>query len=208
MFLSDSFFEDKISYNPGAGQYTKQGRFISAFELDSLAISEKTRLATKLERLSKQLTTEKISLGQWENSLAEELKLSHIRLTILASGGKKRTGLNAYGIAGRNLKKEYKLLNNFAHQIAEGKLSKKQVIARSKLYAQSTLQTYYEVYQYNKLNEGFKSGWRSVDPMAKHCAQCPTYVTRGWEDIKKIVPKGAKCDCRGNCRCSIRYRKF
>ncbi len=129
-------------------------------------------------------------------------------MTILATGGKERTGLNSYGIAGRHLRQEYQYLNNFAHALANGELSEKQALFRAKLYSQSTVQTYYDAYHYNKIREGFKTAWRSLDPMAQHCNNCPTYRTNGYVDIKKVVPKGAKCQCRGNCRCQVRYRKW
>lgn len=209
MLLSDRLpVTDQIKYNPRAGRYTVGGRFVSEAEIDGLAWAERNALGTKLENLTKQLVNEKIDLPEWENRFADTLKKSHIRMAILASGGRQRTGLNSYGIAGRHLKEEYGYLNNFAQALANGELSEQQALYRSRLYAQSTAQTYYDVYHFAKQREGFKVGWRTTDPAAKHCRECPSYSNSTWTPIEQITPKGAKCSCRGNCRCRIRYRRF
>lgn len=208
MFLTDRILPNEIKYNSGAGRYIRNGQFVAEREIDALAITERNILSRKLELLTRQMVNGTIDLPIWEQRFAQTLKDSHIRLTVLASGGRDRTGLNSYGIAGRRLKEEYRYLHDFAQQLYEGNLSPQQAIARSKLYAQSTVQTYYEAYHYNKIREKFKMAWRSLDLMAKHCNSCPKYQTYGFVPIKDIVPKGMGCECRGNCRCQVRYRRY
>lgn len=211
MFLSSRLPNTKpetVSYNSRAGQYVVKGRFISESDIEALAIVEKNTLSTKLERLTEKLINDVIDIPVWEQEFTNILKKSHIRLTILASGGQSRTGLNSYGIAGRRLKEEYNLLNRFAIALSNGELSANQARQRAKMYAQSTVQTYYEAYYFNKKREGFIKAKRDLDPLANHCKSCLSHVTNGWVDIDQIVPKGAKCECRGNCQCRITYRRF
>lgn len=208
MFLSDRLLPETIRYNSRAGRYTRNGQFVAEREIDALAIVEKNILSRKLEGLTNRLVNGNIDLPTWESEFARTLKDSHIRMTVLATGGRDRTGLNSYGIAGRHLKQEYGYLHNFAQQLFEGNLSPQQAIARSKLYAQSAVQTYYDAYHYNKIREDFKMAWRTLDLFAKHCNSCPKYRTNGFVPIRDIVPKGMGCECRGNCRCQIRYRRF
>lgn len=177
-------------------------------EIDGLAQIERNILSAKLERLTKRLTNGIIDIPEWENEFADTLKKSHIRMTILASGGQQRTGLNSYAIAGRRLKEEYRFLDGFANALKDGELSEQQALHRAKLYAQSTVQTYYEAFHFNKNREGFKKAWRTTDPAAKHCNECPNYANSTWVDIDKVIPKGAKCSCRGHCRCRIKYRRY
>lgn len=177
--------------------------------IDLLIASEVGRLEAELKSIARRLTEDKLTIPEWEKAMAIALKESHIRMAILASGGKAQTVANSYLIAGRRLREEYRNLDNFARDLKEGKLSVKQSIARAGLYAQSARQTYCEVHHANKMFvEGFGLAMRRLDPDADHCPQCPTHSTRGqYVPVEQIVPIGARCDCRGRCRCQIIYRR-
>lgn len=206
MFLSDTLVS--ITYNEKAGRYTKNGRFISFSEVEGLMSVEQRELEGKLERLTQQMIDGKLTLPDWENQFADTLKRSHIRMTILTQGGQQRTGLSAYAIAGRNLREEYKFLNNFANQLSEGEVSEKQALNRSRLYARSVISTFHEGYHFNRSKEGFTVAKRELSLTANHCKDCPSYVTNGYVSIEKVVPKGRNCQCRGRCRCQVSYGKI
>lgn len=212
MFLSDTGIlkpqSESVTYDPSAGRYRdKSGRFVSFVKIEALANQEIARTKLKLRNLTKNLYDGKIDLSQWETRFATELKNSHIRLTILAQGGKKRTALNHYGIAGRKLREEYAFLNNFANQIYQGKVSDKEALNRAQLYAQSAAQTFYESHNSAKIREGFTEAKRTLSSNANHCPDCPGYSTNGnWIAIALVVPKGKQCACRGRCQCIVEYR--
>lgn len=205
--LSDRFLPTDLKYNPRAGRYTRAGKFVSDAEINALAQVERNVLSGKLERLTEQMIRGDLELGEWELKVADTLKQSHIRMTILASGGRGRATKASYAIAGRQLKQEYQYLDRFAKQLANEEVSKEQAVFRSKLYAQSTIQTYQKVFWYNKKQEGFVMAWRSLSD-AKHCKECPNHATNGWVSIDQVVPVGTNCSCRGNCRCRIKYRRY
>lgn len=206
MFLSDSLVS--VKYNEKAGRYVKNGRFIAFSEVEYLMSLEEQELRGKLQRLTQQMIDGNLDLSNWENQFADTLKRSHIRMIILTQGGQRRTGISAYAIAGRNLKDEYKYLDNFALQLSNGEISEKQALNRAKAYARSIIPTFYEGYHFNRSKEGFTVASRDLSLFADHCKDCPNYVTNGYLPIDQVTPKGRNCQCRGKCQCLVRYGKI
>ena len=198
----------KVSYDKTTGQYRDKGKAVPQSDLDLAIAGEALRLKKELEIKATALTQGRITFEQWQESTAKGLKDSHIRMAIVASGGKANTVANSYLIAGRNLKSEYEKLRGFAQDIKEGNLSKAQIVARAQLYSNSIYRTYYETYHFQKVErEGFTLAKRDLDPFAKHCPDCPGHATRGkFLPADQVTPKGVDCACRGNCRCRLTYK--
>jgi hypothetical protein len=184
----------RVTYDKITGQYRDKGKLVSQSDLDLAIAGEALRLKKELEIKATALTQGRITLEQWQESTAKGLKDSHIRMSIVASGGKANTVANSYLIAGRNLKSEYENLRNFAKDIKDGNLSKAQIVARAQLYSNSIYRTYYETYHFQKVErEGFTLAKRDLDPFAKHCPDCPNHATGGkFLPADQVVPKGVK----------------
>ena len=146
----------RVTYDKVTGQYRDKGKAVSQADLDLAIAGEVLRLKKELEIKATALTQGRITFEQWQESTAKGLKDSHIRMAIVASGGKSNTVANSYLIAGRNLKSEYEKLRGFAQDIKDGNLSKAQIVARAQLYSASIYRTYYETYHFQKVErEGF-----------------------------------------------------
>ena len=198
----------RVTYDKTTGQYRDKGKAVPQSDLDLAIAGEALRLKAELRIKAAALTQGRITFEQWQESTAKGLKDSHIRMAIVASGGKANTVANSYLIAGRNLKSEYENLRNFAKDIKGGNLSKAQIVARAQLYSNSIYRTYYETYHFQKAErEGFTLAKRDLDPFAKHCLDCPNHATGGrFLPADQVVPKGVDCACRGNCRCRLTYK--
>jgi hypothetical protein len=198
----------RVTYDKTTGQYRDKGKAVPQSALDLAIAGEALRLKTELRIKATALTEGRITFEQWQESTAKGLKDSHIRMAVIASGGKSNTVANSYLIAGRNLKSEYENLRNFAKDIKDGNLSKAQIVARVQLYSNSIYRTYYETYHFQKVErEGFTLAKRDLDPFAKHCPDCPGHATGGkFIPAKQVTPKGVDCACRGNCRCRLTYK--
>jgi hypothetical protein len=197
-----------VSYDPRVGQYRRNGKFVSRADVLKALDGEVARTEVRLQAITRKLIAEKIDLPTWETEFAQELKRAHIRSGLFAAGGKDGMTPAAYGHLGANLKEQYrKHLDRFAHDLADGKLTEKQALIRSKMYGQSVRQTFFKVEAATRETEGFQLAKRELDPQAQHCSSCLQYATNGWTNIADIVPPGTNCQCRGRCRCRIVYWK-
>lgn len=198
-----------ITYDSRAGQFRgSNGRFVPRSTILQQINEVENATKTRLEQLSNLLVNNRISLSVWQERTMITIKEANLRTTILASGGKSQTTKSHYGKLGAELKKEWSRLDNFAKEIKSGKLSKAQIVARSKLYTQSSASAFYRSEMLTKSTEGFRYAKRWLDSSARHCNQCPSYSTNGlWLPLDQVILPGHRCDCRGRCKCGISYKK-
>lgn len=78
----------------------------------------------------------------WIDAMREQLKQVYIDQYCLGRGGRNAMTPSDWGRVGNMLKEQYRYLNNFAGDIAAGKLSEAQIAARAKLYMASSTQAY------------------------------------------------------------------
>lgn len=201
-----NFSFSDITYNPKTGRYhSPYGGFLSHADMQLILRGERQRLEGYLSKKADKLLSGQ-DLGDWQRSVAYELKLSVIQATILGAGGKDNTTAKHYGLAGAELRRQYQFLNNFANAIHRGELSEAQIKQRTKQYANTVVIAYNQAEQASKKVEEWE-GMRVMSTMARHCNQCPTYQTFGWVGVDKIIPVGVACDCGGNCQCFVSYRR-
>lgn len=199
-----------LIYDSRVGQYrNEKGRFVPRGEVIRLVHNERSRLRTELENLTTSLANNSLSLNQFHQQFATTLKNSHIRMSGLGSGGKANLTPSHYGALGQKLLEEYNYLWNFVGELKAGKITPRQAVYRAGLYSQSTVSAFWKGEHITRKKEGFNQAKRTLDPQAFHCSDCLTYSTNGlWIPIEDIVIPGHRCQCRGNCRCFVSYRKF
>jgi len=198
-----------ITFNPNTGRYrnSKTGRFASRADVLKLVDTESARLKVRLQGHTRLLLSEKISLSDWESRMAESIKESHLRMTMLGAGGKNRVANAHFGAVGSSLRSEYRYLHLFANQISRGELTSKRILSRAGTYAASTRKSFYKGEQISRAIAGVKLAKRDLDPMARHCSDCLRHSTNGeWLPIEMVVVPGHRCQCGGHCRCSIYYK--
>ena len=165
------------------------------------------RTKTYMQREAKKLIDGNISLSQFQTLMMEELKRSHLRMGLLAAGGKDGTSKSNYGTMGNRLKEEYQYLRNFVNAIASGELSEKRIIYRSGLYANSSAAAFYKSEQISRIENGATLAKRDLDPNSHHCPDCPALSTNGqWLPIDQVTPPTRNCTCKSKCRCTIAYK--
>lgn len=196
-----------MRYETRTGTYiSDSGQRIPRTQILSILPREQRVLERKLENHAKNLTNKSINAFEWERRVKRDLKESYLKISALGAGGKEGITPRHRGQLGAALRQEYNLLFDFRKEIQSGKLSDKQIIARTKSYSRSVNQSYYRSEQLSRAQGGATLGRRVLDVNAKHCRQCPAYATKGFIPINEIVPPGTRCDCRGNCKCTVIYR--
>lgn len=199
-----------IEYNSGSGQYRNltTKRFVGRLEVMRYVDQEAQRTQTRLQAQMRLLIESKIDLPEWERRMAQTLKDSHIRMATLGAGGKPGLTQRHYGAIGYQLREQYRYLDGFAQDLAAGKLTPKQALYRSGLYANSIKLAFHKSEQITKASEAFRSAKRLLDPQAHHCSSCLGYAALGWQPIEEAVSPGVSCECGQFCKCTIIYSKF
>lgn len=96
-----------------------------------------------LQRLTQNMYSGNISLAQWQSGVALELKDGHLAQSMFAVGGRGNMTQANFGRVGGTLANEYSFLSNFADDIAAGRVSEAQALARISQYGNATGQSYW-----------------------------------------------------------------
>ncbi|MEP0872112.1 hypothetical protein NDA01_20050 [Trichocoleus desertorum AS-A10] len=169
-----------------------------------LVDAEATRLETRLSDHARLPTQDKISVAEFQLRIAEDVKLSHLRMAAFVAGGEKQLNARHFGTAGQKLRRQYKHLQGFGDAVAQGELSEKQILARAKSYGVSARTAFFKSEKLTRVSYGAREAKRSLDIQSRHCSSCLGHSTGGlWFRIDQVVAPGVDCECQSRCRCRI-----
>jgi hypothetical protein len=137
----------------------------------------------------------------------QEIKEEYLRQYLLGRGGLAQMKPADYGSIGGMLKEQYKYFNQFAKDIADGKLSEEQIAARMRMYTNSSREAYERAHQRNAKDVGMdEESWELG--AAEHCDDCVELNGEGWQPIGhfQFLPGSGHTQCLTNCQCEIAYR--
>lgn len=205
MDSSPAYFYDRRTANYRNPQ---TGKFVPRATILKLVDEESDRLSTRMKAHARLLTDGKIDLGEFQRRAADDIKMSSIRMGLFASGGKSQTPQSVYGVIGRELRSQYSFLANFAQDLAAGKLTKEQAIARAALYGGASRTAFHQAEKVARKREGFVEALRRLDPGVTHCSPCISFDTKGlWLPVEQVTAPTVNCLCHSRCRCVISYRR-
>ena len=116
--------------------------------------------------------TEGVSLETWQTAMRQEIKDEYIRQYLLGRGGLSQMTQADWGSIGGMLREQYRYLDRFAGEIAEGQLTEGQNKRRSQMYVNSAREAY----------------WRAAGQ------------AHGWPKLP-AYPGDGSTQCLTNCRC-------
>jgi hypothetical protein len=199
--------KSKVIFDTSIAAYIENGKTIPREVIREKAEYHALKTGAKLKQFTRKALNRKMDAADFEQGFRAILKDSHLVAGMLGRGGKDNTHLVHYGAIGRSLKEQYGYLSKFTDDLVDGKLSMKQALHRAAQYGASSLQSFSTAEMSAIKDAEFTKGRRSLTPGAAHCAECREYVTKGYVDLNLIVPIGVNCSCRGNCRCTIVFRR-
>ena len=198
-----------MKYDRRTGQYRgDDGKFVPRQEVLRFVDREIQINQVRMKAHTRLLIDQKIDLAEWQNRMAQTLKDSHLRVSMLAAGGKEQTTKRHYGAVGNQLRKQYDYLNNFANDLYEGKLTPTKALKRAAMYAESVKITFSRSEQISRMDEGFNAAKRVLDSNARHCSECIDHQRTEWTSIEEITPVGTDCSCQNKCRCRIVWARI
>lgn len=194
-------------WNPRAGRYRdpNTGRFISRDDvrraLDRIIDASRDRVRKATEDLRRG----EMNAGDWDALMRKEIKRTHLAGEALLRGGWKQLTPADFGRVGSAVRKQYKHLGGMIDDIRSGKQrTDGTLVNRATLYPASARVQFHE-HQTDMLDELGYTEERNVLANAEHCNGCVDASALGWVKIGTLPPIGTR-DCRGNDRCSMRYR--
>ncbi len=178
------------------------GREIPIEEVQAIIETLVREVRRRLRKLARQLQNNEISTPTFFRECALILKQAHLLAASIGRGGKAQMTARTWGIAGAELKRQYKYLNRFERLTTNGKLVAAQILRRIGLYSSSVRRAYFIqlVDEQKQRKELF--ALRSLDA-AESCLDCIRYASWGWHPIAELVPPTEKCACGQFCKCSV-----
>jgi hypothetical protein len=196
-----------FTWDAASGRYrNSQGRYVSQAAVRDAVDDVLDAATARMQALARRLQSGALDLASWQRQMAQEIKMSHLAVAMVAHGGRAAMGPAEYGWAGQRIREQYGYLRAFARQVASGEQSLADpLVARSALYGQAGRATYEAMRERDDRARGFDEE-RSVLGIADHCSDCVGEAAKAWSPIGTLIPIGRR-QCKANCRCRIERRQ-
>lgn len=189
----------KLRYQTATGGLIPQDAILELVE------NRTADVVSDINDLTDDMIEGRISLGDWQRSVAEQVKDAHISHATLGRGGRLQMGQPEWGRTGGRLKFQYSKLDGFAESIARGELSEAQIRMRARMYGRSTMTAYWDGMHAAAGAADYTEMRRKLRP-AEHCEDCEDYAARGWQPIGELPMPKTQSRCLTNCKCVVEYR--
>lgn len=185
----------------------KTGRFIPQKAIASLIQLRISQVTQELQQIGDRLLNSQITLKDWQQQVAQNLKILHTQQFLLGVGGEAQIQQSDYGAIASELQNQYQYLQGFATDLTKGKVSPAQFKVRLGMYAQAAKVSFYRGEKEAAKRSGFDGAMRVLGD-AEHCVDCPKYAALGAVPIDQVIYPTQKCQCKINCKCSLLYVKL
>lgn len=203
----------KVTYDPATGRYRSQyGGFLSAVDLKMVINEERSHLESRLIKITQKYLDKATDENEWQRQVMQAIKEANLRSMTIAAGGKAAISQIPHNRfyfqqVRADLKNIAKGFSKMAELHKNGDRTDGQLIGWMKYKSSSVFRAFSRAEQLTRLSvQGANQAIRSLDPVSRHCPDCPSYVTDGWVAIEEIVNLGVACRCGGRCRCKVRFR--
>jgi len=195
-----------FTYDKSSARYRSaaSGRFVSRETIRGALERALSRAKREIDLTSAALQSGTISVEQWREVMAVQVKSSHLYAAAIPRGGWAQMTQADFGRVGRLLRFQYERLNKFALELGQGRPLTGAFRVRARMYAGASMTAYHEQERVEMRRIGLTLE-RNVRTRGDSCAGCVDQSARGWVRIGQLVPIGRR-DCLTNCRCRIRYR--
>lgn len=162
-----------------------------------------------------QVASGELPVDAWQTQMRQEIKTRYIQQYLACRGG---TGVMTqvdYGSIGGMLADQYRYLDGFAAEIAEGNLSEAQIAQRSEMYLNSSREAC-ERGQKRAMEVAGIQYVHWVTTAAESCPDCLALARLGWQKADPwpfrvggvlAYPGSGATQCLTNCRCHTDWRK-
>jgi hypothetical protein len=186
------------------------GRFVSGAQVHSWSAAASKASGDAVGTMADMLSEGKLSVRDWTLLMRDEIKDAYIQQYLLGRGGTGKFTKAEAGSLGGMLTEQYRYLDRFAREIADGNLTPGQIAKRARMYAASSKEAFERAQQRAMVEGGMtEKRWRMTP--AEHCPDCIAFSGLGWVPIDEDAYNGATpgsgaTQCLTNCACEMDYR--
>jgi hypothetical protein len=214
-----SLLSTGLVYDAVTKGFYRDGVAVEESEILSAIDSHRRNSTTDIRSWTRQLINGTITTEQWAQFVGERIADDHLLMVEVGAGDRSlitpahlarleqrlNSGMDDAGSAKGTA--EIVALSGLLAALIAGAISLDMALARAERYAINVKASYHESRHVTMVQSG-RLAMRRLDPSSRHCPQCPAYDT-GNEFIpaEDVVPVGEACACRGNCRCTVIYRR-
>lgn len=191
----------------------RNARYVNAADLTPVSGETLVQVATRrmvdsqtvARNLLSSLQSGDITIEQWRDGLAVELRRAHSQLYALGKGGWAQVGEADRAAVTNTLRAEFDYLRQFTADINAGALSDAQIADRMSMYGEHIRMSYWSGSTAGKGEAGYTQE-RRVLTAAEHCDDCEGYASQGWVEIGTLPPPGDGSVCGARCACEMDYQ--
>ena len=195
-------------------RHTITGRFLSYTDVNRIVNQSIDVTIANVENLAAAVARGDITVDTWQLAMRAQIKKAYIWQAELAAGGRSRMTPEFWGVVGGRIRGQYKYLDNFAKQLADGALTEGQVARRSRMYISSSRQVYWAIRTRKaKAKKYTEELWTAIGD-ANTCQACSDADAMGWQPMGTFAEPGSGevvkgetfCEGLSSCRCEKSYR--
>ena len=131
-------------FDPTTGRYrdTDTGRFLSLEAVREFVDQSLAGSRDAVGDIAQLVADGRLSVGDWQNRMRQEIKEEYIRQYLLGRGGRNVMGAADWGSVGGMLADQFRYLRGFAEDVETGDLSAGRIAGRSKMYVNSAREAF------------------------------------------------------------------
>lgn len=194
------------TYDPSTGYVSATGRAIPDERIDALMDAHIAEVERRLTATTTAAQDGDIDTALWVALMIMELERLYIQSMALGAGGMDQLTDADYAEANASMQRELGYLAGFAQALQDGEVTPAQAAARVAGYVGAARALYWVTQRSRKQPRQGRVPLeiRDLDPNARHCRDCPSHAARGYQHVGILPVPGRQCECRNNCRCTLR----
>jgi hypothetical protein len=196
----------RYTWDAVAARYrdSRTGRFVPEGQIRTAIDRAIIKANGEMTALARQLRKGEITLDEWSEAMRTEIKAQQLAAAMVARGGAAQMTQEDYGRVGGQIANQFRYLNNFQSQIAQGLPLDGRFINRVELYSEAARTTFESTKR--DVEEEAGSGEESNElGAADHCSECIELAGLGWVPIGTMPPPGRRI-CGNKCKCRLKFR--
>lgn len=198
-------------FDKRTGQYHSNatGKFVSRKAILNLMEGQINGAEARYTELTTAFYEGRMSQASFIEQMQTEQKRLTLQNSSLGAGGWDQMLPKDFGRVGASLKQDYQRIIGTASDIADGKVTLAQALARVNSYV-GIARTQFFLAEKDRVQRSSISMiiiWRRLlAGGGKSCASCVSYYDTGW--ALEIPMPGESCECGGNCRCRVEHQEI
>lgn len=186
------------------------GRFVSQAQVRDWSGQAAKASGDAVTEMAEMLGDGRLNVRDWTLLMRDEIKDVYIQQYVAAKGGLSQMTQRDWGSIGGMLRDQYRYLDRFARQVADGEVPASRVATRARLYTTSSKEAFERATQRVMVAGGMTEVHWRLHP-AEHCEDCVAFAAMGWQPIASrpygdAIPGSGHTRCLTNCACTLSYR--